>query len=83
MNIARENAEFKNAFHRAMKSLVATKRLRTEPMFKCDDFAYSLASMLDANQDDEQICEWLRGAKVGDEFLAGGAAGAIRIVRLA
>jgi hypothetical protein len=49
-------------------------KTNTQATFKCDDFAYSLASMLDANQDDAEVCEWLNGAKIGDEITFGGGA---------
>jgi hypothetical protein len=42
--------------------------------FSVDGFGYNLASMLEANRDDADICAWLREAKIGDEFQAGGGA---------
>jgi hypothetical protein len=45
-----------------------------QPAFSVDGMAYSLASMLEANRDDADICAWLRSARIGDEFQAGGGA---------
>jgi len=44
------------------------------PIFKCDDFAYSLTAMLSANQDDPYICAWLDQARKGDQITVGGGA---------
>lgn len=36
--------------------------------FKFDGETYSLASMLEANAHDTELCEWLKSASVGDRF---------------
>ena len=38
--------------------------------FEFDGATYSLASMLEANEDDADLCDWLRNAAVGDVFPA-------------
>jgi len=53
---------------------------QNQPQFKVDDFAYSLASMLDANQDDEELCKWLRQAQIGQQLEVGGGAAPFMIV---
>lgn len=37
----------------------------------CAPTRYTLAEMLAANADDEALCEWLKSARVGDEFDSG------------
>lgn len=40
------------------------------PTFTVDGVAYTLAEMLDANQDDADLCAWLLNARAGDRFPA-------------
>jgi hypothetical protein len=42
----------------------------SERVFEVDGFEYSMDSMIDANKDDEGLCEWLHEAQVGDVFPA-------------
>lgn len=37
--------------------------------FLCEEVEYSLAEMMAANIDDEDVCGWLKSAEVGDEWL--------------
>lgn len=42
----------------------------TEPLFIVDGQTYTKAEMLSANQHDEDVCEWVRLARPGDDFPA-------------
>ncbi len=37
-------------------------------MFTVDGIEYTLAQMIAANEDDSELCEWLRSARPGDYF---------------
>jgi len=40
------------------------------PAFEVDGVAYDLTSMLEANRDDECLCDWLHTAPIGAQFPA-------------
>lgn len=40
-----------------------------------------LVDLLEVNRDDEELCAWLRTAKVGEEMVTGGGAAPVRTVR--
>lgn len=51
-------------------------------MFGAEDVLFPLDSMLSANRDDVELCDWLRDAEVGDVFQTGGAAGESTVERV-
>lgn len=44
--------------------------MNTQPRFNVDGHEYTLPEMLAANVDDEELCDWLTSAEVGEVFPA-------------
>ena len=42
---------------------------------------FTLATMLDGNRDDEELCEWLASAAVTAEYRSGGGAAPVFVTR--
>ena len=62
-----------------MENTAEVSRKQAEPHFTLQwagepADGFSAASMLDANRDDAEVCEFVRGASIGDELRTGGGA---------
>lgn len=49
---------------------MSSPSLHVSKRFTVDGQEYSLAEMLQANHEDEELCEWLYSANVGETFPA-------------